>query len=279
MIPLCVLVLVLTGAAATQADVRLVEQIVNPGFGSEKAGARTTTNRVFLKERRQKVETTIETSERTARALREQGQSLRESIILRLDRDEVIEIDLDAATYSQAKVPAAKVTAAPAAPRSGAPQIGFQVRETGDTARVAGIPCRRVVAQMRARYLDPKTKKPQRENRYTYDAWIARDFPGSRELIAFRDLQRSRTSYPPLTSGGLEQLRGIVEDYDSLASEMSALEGFALRSTMRVTVVRAGQTQETEVFRLEREVKELTYSAVPDSVFEVPRALTRVGDR
>jgi hypothetical protein len=278
-IPLCVLVLTLTGAAVAQADVRLVEQIVNPGFGPDKVGARTTTNRVFLKERRQKVETTIETTERTARALREQGQSLRESTILRLDRDEVIEIDLDAATYSQAKVPAAKAVTAPAAPRSGAPQIGFQVRETGDTTRVAGIPCRRVVAQMRARYLDPKTKKPQRENRYTYDAWIARDFPGSRELTAFRDLQRSRTSYPPLISGGLEQLRGIVEDYDSLASEMSALEGYALRSTMRVTVVRAGQTQEAEVFRLEREVKELVYSALPDSVFEVPRALTRVSDR
>lgn len=278
MIPFCALVLVLAVASAAPADVRLVEQIVNPGFGPDKVGARTTTNRVYLKERRQKVETTIETSDRTAKALREQGQPLRESTILSLDRDEVIEIDLEAATYQQTKVPPVAKAAA-ATPKSGGPQIGFQVRETGDTARVAGISCRRVVAQMRARYLDPKTKKPQRENRYTYDAWIARDFPGSRELTAFQELQRSRTSYPPLISGGLEQLRGIVEDYDSLATEISALQGFALRSTMRATVVRAGQTQETEVFRLEREVKELVYSAVPDSVFEVPRAMTRVSGR
>ncbi len=278
MIRLSALVLVVLAVAAG-ADVMLVEQIVNPGFGPDKAGARTTTNRVYLKERQQKVETTIETSERTAKALRAQGHPLRESTILRLDRDEVIEIDLDAATFLQTKAPAPSAAAKTTAATAGGPQIDVQVKETGDTATVAGVPCRRVVAQMRARYTDPKTNKPKRENRYTYDAWIARDFPGSRELLAFQELQRNKTSYPPLVSGGLEQLRGLVDDYDRLATEVGALEGFALRSTLRVTVLRAGQTGETEVFRLQREVKQLVYSAVPDSVFAVPRSLTRVESR
>ena len=276
---LLLVLLVLMGAVAGGADVYFVEEIVNPGFGAEKTGARKTTNKISIKGTRQKIESDIETNKKTAAALQKQGQSLSSSTILRLDRNVVYEIDRSAQTFVQQPIPpaAAKKTAAQKpAQKPGGPQIGFKIEEPGDTTLIAGIPCRRVVAQMRARYYDPKTKKPRRENRYTYDAWIARDFPGYKEIRDFQRAQASKTSYPPLISGGLEQLKETVEDYEQLATELEALEGFAMRSTIRVSVVRPGKEGETQVFRLDREIKSLTYSPLPDSVFDVSRTLTRI---
>lgn len=267
--------LLLAGAVAGGADVYFVEQIVNPGFGAKKTGARKTTNKVYIKGKRQKVESEIETTAKTAKALREQGQVLSSSKILQLDASQVYEIDLEAQTFVQQKMPPAAKKAVPKA-ASTDPQIAFAVKETGDTTRIAGILCKRVIGQMRARYSDPKTKETRKENRYTYDAWIARDFPGYQEIKAFRALQEAQTSYPPLISGGLEQLKETVEDYEQLAGELDALEGFPMRSTIQVTVVRPDKKGEVEVFRLEREIKTLNYSPLPDSVFTVSKAMTKI---
>ena len=276
MMPLLLAVtLLLAGAVAGGADVYFVEQIVNPGSGKKKTGARKTINKVYIKGKRQKVESNIETSAKTAKALRKQGKSLNSSKILQLDASQIYEIDLEAHTFVQQKMPPAAKKATPKATGAG-PQIDFAFKEPGDTTRIAGILCTRVVSQMRARYLNPKTKKPRKENRYTYDAWIARDFPGYKEIKAFRALQEAQTSYPPLISGGLEQLTGAVENYERLGDELDALEGFPMRSTIRVTVVRPGKKGEMEVFRLEREIKTLNYSPLPDSVFTVSRTMTRV---
>ena len=262
---------------ASGADVYFVEEIVNPGFGAKKTGARKTTSKVYIKGKQQKRESSIEADKKTVKALRDQGQPLLSSTILRLDKDEVYEIDLDAQTFVQTKIPPAAKKAAKKA-KSTNPKIGFAIKEPGDTTRIAGVLCKRVVAQMRARYYDPKTKKVRRENRYTYDAWVARDFPGYQEIKAFQNLQAAKTSYPPLISGGLEQLRETVEDYDQLASELDALDGFVMRSTIQVSVVRPVNKGETEVFRLERQVKNLITSTLPDSVFGVSKALTKVTD-
>ena len=262
---------------ASGADVYFVEEIVNPGFGAKKTGARKTTSKVYIKGKQQKRESSIEADKKTVKALRDQGQPLLSSTILRLDKDEVYEIDLDAQTFVQTKSPPAAKKAAKKA-KSTNPKIGFAIKEPGDTTRIAGVLCKRVVAQMRARYYDPKTKKVRRENRYTYDAWVARDFPGYQEIKAFQNLQAAKTSYPPLISGGLEQLRETVEDYDQLASELDALDGFVMRSTIQVSVVRPEKKGETEVFRLERQVKNLITSTLPDSVFGVSKALTKVTD-
>ena len=96
---------------------------------------------------------------------------------MRLDQAQVYEIDLTAQTFVQQKAPPARKAAAKPSAAPGGPQRALAVKVPGDTARIAGIPCRRVVAQMRARYLDPKTQELRRENRYTYDACIAKDFP------------------------------------------------------------------------------------------------------
>jgi hypothetical protein len=270
--------LLLAAACVSQADVFFVEEVVNPGFGPQKIGARKTTNKVSIKEMRQKVESSIETTQKTAKAMKDQGQALNSSTILRLDQGEVYKIDMDTRTFVQTKIPPAAKPAASQAPvqKPEGPQIEFQIKETGDTTRIAGVLCKRVVAQMRASYVDPKTNQPRRENRYTYDAWIARDFPGYQEIKAFRQLQESKTSYPPLISGGLEQLKQTVEDYDQLASELQALEGFPMRSTIRVAVVRPGQKEGTEVFRLDRQIASLVYSSLPDTVFNLPATLTKV---
>jgi hypothetical protein len=268
----------LAAFTASEADVYFVEEIINPGFGRKKVGARRTRNRVYIKGRRQKVASTIETSKRAARALREQGRSLESSTILRLDKKQVYEIDLETQTYVErpAPPPDSTATARRAITDSAGPTIRFAVKEIGDSTRVAGIPCRHVVAQMRARYMDPRTGKVRRENRYTYDAWIATGFPGYPEIVAFQQSQQDSTSYPSLINGGLEQLTGAVDDLEQLEAELAALEGFAMRSTIRVTVRRAGKKGETEVFRLEREIKEFSHSPLADSVFTVPRAMKRV---
>jgi hypothetical protein len=271
--------LLLAGAVFSSADVYFEEEIVNPGFGQKKAGARQTTNKVYIKGARQKVETQIQTSKETAQALKKQGQALLSSTILRLDRAEVYQIDLEAQTFVQRKMPppAPKAAGKKVAASPSNPQVGFAFKETGDSTRIAGIPCKRVVAQMRARYQDPKSGKPLRENRYTYDAWIARNFPGYQEIRAFRTMQDTSTSYPSLISGGLEQMKEAVqEDYAELATRLEELEGFPLRSTLTASVLRADTQKETEVFRLERQIKVLIYSSLPDSVFVLPKTLTKV---
>ena len=128
---------------------------------------------------------------------------------------------------------------------------------------------------MRARYLDPKTQELRRENRYTYDACIAKNFPGFQEISAFMDLQEASTSYPSLISGGLEGL----EDHEALSEELEnaeELKGFALRATLTVAVKLPGKEKPSQVFRLDREIKTMAYAPLPDSLFHVSKALTRL---
>ena len=54
------------------------------------------------------------------------------------------------------------------------------------------------------------------------------------------------------------------------------LEGFALRSTLKVTVKRAGKKKASEVFRLERQIKSMAFAPLPDSLFRVSKSLTRL---
>ena len=273
---LCALLAIATGASA---DVYFEEEIVNPGFGKKKPGARKTINKVYIKGRSQMVERRIEANKKTVQALRKQGHSLHTSTILRLDRAEVYEIDLAARTFVRHEVPPARKAAGKKVAPKGGPRIDFAVKVPGDTSRVAGILCRRVAAQMRVRYYDAKTKKLKRENRYTYDACISKTFSGYGEISAFQTLQDTTTSYPPLISGGLEQLAGAVEDHETLSQELEGaveLEGFALRSTLKVTVKRAGKKKASEVFRLERQINSMAFAPLPDSLFRVSKSLTRL---
>ena len=264
----------LASAAIAGADVYFEEEVVNRGFGRDKTGARKTTNKIYIKGKSQRVEQQIETDAKMAKALRRQGQSLSTSTILRLDQAQVYEIDLTAQTFVQQKAPPARKAAAkPAAP--GEPQRALAVKVPGDTERIAGISCRRVVAQMRARYLDPKTQKLRRENRYTYDACIAKNFPGFREISAFMDLQKASTSYPSVVGGGLEGL----EDHEALSDELEnakELRGFALRSTLTASVKLPGKEKASQVFRLDRKIKTMVHAPLPDSLFHVSKALTRL---
>ena len=257
------------------ADVYFVEEIVNPGFGKEKTGARKTTNKVYIKGRNQMVETQIEANKKTVRALKKQGQSLNASTILQLDRAQVYQIDLTARTFAQQKAPPARKAAAKKVAKKGAPKLAFAVKVPGDTSRVAGIACRRVVAQLRARYYDEKGKKLKRENRYTYDACIAKSFPGYGEIASFKVLQDTTTSYPSLIGGGFESL----DDYQALSEEIAGAEelaGFALRSTLTATVKKGSQKRATEVFRLERQIKTMAHTPLPDSLFRVSKSLKRI---
>lgn len=272
---------VLAGIGASHADVHFVEEIVNRGFGPQRIGARRTTNEVYIKGARQKVKSTISTSEQTARQLRDQGRSLQTTTILRLDNQNVYEVDLESQTYVQRPVPpAAKPAAKKAAePASTDPRIRFTVTETGDTTRIAGVLSRRVIARMQARYMDPETGAVRRENRYTYDAWLAADFPGYKEIKAFQQLQEESTSYPPLISGGIQQLQEVVQDSDELEAHLQALEGFPMRSTIRVTVMRPGQEAETEVFRLDRQITKVQHHPLDDTVFQVSDGLSQIKTR
>lgn len=276
---LLVLSVLLAGAVASSADVHFVEEVVNQGFGAQQIGARRTVNEVYIKGRRQKVQSTIQTSEQTARKLREQGKPLKSITILALDDSTVYEIDWESQTFVRKTMPAAKPAIGDkAAEESSNPRIAFAAKETGDSTQIAGVTCRKVVAQMRARYYDPETGQPRRENRYTYEAWLAKDFPGYQEIKTFQQLQEQSTSYPPLISGGVEQLKEVAaQDSDRLEAELEALEGFPMRSTVRVTVRRPDQKGTTEVFRLDRRITELEYESLADSVFRVSKALKRVG--
>ena len=264
----------LVGAATAGADVYFEEEVVNRGFGKNKTGARKTTNKIYIKGKSQRVEQLIEADAKTAKALRRQGQSLNTSTILRLDQAQVYEIDLTAQTFVQQKAPPARKAAAKPQAAEG-PQRGFAVKVPGDTERIAGISCRRVVAQMRVRYLDPKTQDLRRENRYTYDACIAKKFPGFREITAFIALQETSTSYPSVIGGGLEGL----EDHAALSGELEnadELKGFALRSTLTASVKLPGKKKPSQVFRLDRKIKTMAHSSLPDSLFQVSKALTRL---
>ncbi len=265
----------LASAAGTGADVYFEEEVVNKGFGKDKTGARKTTHKIYIKGKSQRVEQQIETDAKTAKALRQQGQSLNTSTILRLDQAQVYEIDLTAQTFVAQKAPPAhKATAKPQAAPNGA-QLALKVKVPGDTTRIAGIPCQRVVAQMRARYLDPNTQELRRENRYTYDACIAKDFPGFQEISAFMDLQKASTSYPSVIGRGLEGL----EDRQTLLDELEnaeELKGFALRSTLTASVKLPAKEKPNQVFRLDREIKAMAHAPLPDSLFHVSKALTRL---
>ena len=264
----------LASAASAGADVYFEEEVVNRGFGKDKTGARKTTNKIYIKGKSQRVEQLIEADAKTAKALRRQGQSLNTSTILRLDQAQVYEIDLTAQTFVQQQAPPArKAVAKPQA--DGGPQRAFAVKVPGGTERIAGISCRRVVAQMRVRYLDPKTQEFRRENRYTYDACIAKKFPGFRELTAFMALQDASTSYPSVIGGGLKGL----EDHEALSGELEnadELKGFALRSTLTAAVKLPEKEKPSQVFRLDRKIKIMAHAPLPDSLFHVSKALTRL---
>lgn len=265
----------LAGAASASADVYFEEEVVNPGFGKDKVGARKTTNKIYIKGTSQRVEKRIEADAKTAKVLRQQGQPLNTCTILRLDQVQVYEIDLTAQTFVQQKAPPARKAAAKPKAAPGGPQVALAVKVPGDSQRIAGISCQRVVAQMRARYLDPKTQKLRRENRYTYDACIAKQFPGSQEISAFVALQDARTSYPSLIGGGLEGL----EDHKALSDQLenaAELKGFALRSTLTAAVKLPGKDKTSQVFRLERKIKTMAHAPLPDSLFHVSKALTRL---
>ena len=172
---------------------------------------------------------------KTVKALRHQGQSLNTSTILRLDQAQVYEIDLTAQTFVQQKAPPARKAVAKPEAATGGPQMALAVKVPGDTESIAGIPCRRVVAQMRTRYLDPKTQELRRENRYTYDACIAKKFPGFQEIGAFMDLQDASTSYPSLIGGGVRRA-GRPRIPERGLENAEELKGFALRSTLTAAV-------------------------------------------
>lgn len=258
------------------ADIHYTEEISNSGLGPKKVGARKTTNNIYIKGERQKIRSQIETSKELAQALEKEGKPLNSSTILRLDAAKLYKVDHLRQTYAQEALPPPAPAAAKPAAGPNAPEIQFQVKALPDTNRLEGILCRRVAAEMRARYYQPGTKTLRKENRYLYQAWIARDFPGYQEIERFQRLQAQKTSLPPLISGDLEQLKGIVEDYDQLAEKTAAkeLEGLVMESVLKVSV-NTGKGEE-QIFQLGRKIRNLSYSALPDSVFEVPKDLNQI---
>ncbi|MBI2503884.1 MAG: hypothetical protein HYW07_11705 [Candidatus Latescibacteria bacterium] len=271
------LALVFAGALRpAAADIHYTEEISNSGLGPKKVGARKTTNDVYIKGEKQKVRSQIEASRELAQALEKEGKPLNSSTILRLDAAAVFKVDHLRQTYAQESLPAPAPAPKPAAAGPNAPEIQFQIKALPDTNRIEGVLCRRVAAEMRARYYQPGTKTLRKENRYLYQAWVARGFPGYQEIERFQRLQTQKTSFPPLISGDLEQLRGMVEDYDQLAQQAAAeeLEGLVMESVLKV-FVNTGKG-ENQIFQLGRKIRNLSYSALPDSVFEVPKDLNQL---
>ena len=272
------LALVFAGALGpAAADIHYTEELTNSGLGPKKVGARKTTNDIYIKGERQKVSSQIETSKELAQALEKEGKPLNSSTILRLDAAKIFTVDHLRQTYSQGALPAVgKPTAAkPAAADANGPEIQFQVKALPDTSRIDGILCRRVAAEMRARYYQAGTKTLRKENRYLYQAWIAKDFPAYQEIERFQRLQTEKTSFPPLISGDLDQLKGIVEESDQLAEKSAAKElvGLVMESVLKV-YVNTGKGEE-QIFQLGRKIRNLSYSALADSVFEVPKDLNQ----
>jgi hypothetical protein len=271
------LALIFVGALCPAgADIHYTEEIANSGLGPKKVGARKTTNSVYIKGERQKVRSQIEASKELAQALEKEGKPLNSSTILRLDAAKLYKVDHLRQTYAQEALPAPGAPAAKPAASANAPEIQFEVKALPDTSRIEGILCRRVAAQMKAHYYQPGTKTLRKENRYLYQAWIARDFPGYQEIERFQRLQAQKTSFPPLISGDLEQLKDMVDDYDQLAEKAAAkeLEGLVMESALKV-FVNTGKGEE-QLFQLNRKVRGLSYSALPDSVFEVSKDLNQL---
>jgi hypothetical protein len=274
-----VILALVMGTSAVGADVFFVEEVINPGLGKKKKGSRKTIKKVYIKGKRQTVESRIEADSKTAKALKKQGQPLLSSLILHLDQRNVYEVDLDKYTYIQAKVPPVAKAAAKsvAKPKS---NVRFQIKPVPkDTLRIAGVLCSKVVAKMSVGYnLDPKTKKYKKENRYIYTVWLAKNFAGYREIKAFQDLHKTQTSYPALIDGGIAVLADKIEDYQRLADELKSLEGFPMRSSIVAEVFYSAKKKTTEVFRLERQITSYRHAALPDSVFQVSDRLTRLQD-
>ena len=268
-------------AALAAADVSYVEEIVNKGVGPRKTGKRKTTNHVYIKGQRQRVHSLIETSKSGAEALRRRGGTTDGSAILQLDRENLLQIDHTRGTYSRESLPPAgtpdeaRPGTLPAAKAAAGPdrEMEFRTRILDDTKRVAGIPCRRAAAEMKVQHLDPETGKVRRENRYLYQAWVADDFPGYRDIQRFQELQARKTSYPSLIRSGIGGAPEAIADRESLQEELDALEGFHMQSVLKV-FTRQGSKKERKVFELVRTVKSLSNSALPDSLFDVSGELS-----
>ena len=178
------------------------EEVVNRGFGKDKIGARKTTNKIYIKDKSQRVEQLIEADAKTAKALRHQGQSLNTSTILRLDQAQVYEIDLTAQTFVQQKAPPARKAVAKPEAATGGPQRALAVKVPGDTESIAGIPCQRVVAQMRTplpRPQNPKSSAAKTATR-TMPA-LPSNSPAFRRSGRY-GLADASTSIPSLIGGG-----------------------------------------------------------------------------
>ena len=266
-------VALLAGALAAQGDVCYEEEVVHSGVGPEKRGARRTLYQVCIQGSKQRVSADIETSERMARVLAGQGKSLRSTAILRLDQGRLYDIDRTALTVRQAPLPAAKPSAAASPEQTPDREISFRTRDLPDTMRIAGILCHRVAVEMTARHFRSGTREVTRRNRYLYQAWMAKGFPGYDEITSFLRLQKARTSLGPLAFGG--GLGEDLEDPGRLEQKLDRLEGFPMRSRLDVFTA-AGSGPETQLLRLSRKVLRLSHEALPDSLFQPSAQLTRL---
>ena len=266
-------VALLAGACAAQADVYYEEEVVHPGVGPAKRGSRRTLYKVHIQGSRQRVSADIETSARMAKVLMSQGKSLRTTTILHLDQGRLYDIDRTALTWRLAPLPAAKP--AVAAPKE-APgrEIAFRTRALPDTTRIAGILCRRMAAEMTARHFRTGTREVVRTNRYLYQAWMAEGFPGYDEIKAFLQLQKARTSLPPLALGGGGP-GDALEDPGRLEQELGTLKGFPLGSRLEVFTA-TGSSPEKQILRLSRRILRLAHEPLPDSLFQPSAQLKRL---
>ena len=275
--------LLLAAQGGAFADVSYVEEVVNSGIGSKKRGARRTVYEVYIKGARQRVSTDIETSKEMTRVLQNQGATLQGTKILRLDQNRLYDIDRATGTYRQQPLPAAKSAApasagrpaaSPKAPAGASPdrEITVRTRVLPDTMRVAGVLCHRVAAEMKATHYKPGTQTVQRVNRYLYQAWMADGFAGYDDIVAFREMQKDRTSLAPLIRGGLEQLADVVEDPERLETELAKLSGFPMQSELKI-FTKVGSKKERQLLRLSRRVLRLSHQSLPDSLFRPSRDL------
>ncbi len=269
------LTIAVVAAGSGRPDVFYEEEVVNSGMGSKKVGARKTVNRIYIKGQRQRVHSEIKANKKDRKKLRKQGTPLEESTILQLDRANVFEIDHAQQTYLQQRLPPAAGKRVAGQKRNDqSPEVSFRTKIMPDTSRIEGILCRRVAAELKARHFKPGTKELRRENRYLYQAWMATDFPGSGEIEDFLERHRKKTSYPSPMGGGLDQLAKSVDDYDKLEEELSALKGFPMQSELKVFTKKAGGKQK-QLLKLSRKVNSLSYSPLPDSLFELSKGLRR----
>ena len=257
------------------ADVSYVEEVTSIAKGQK--GSQKTVNRVYIKGRNQKVRSSIEADKKMAQVLEKQGQALESSTILRLGEANVYKIDHVSQTFVEDKLPAAKAVATGKGVNedAGGPEIQFRVKEMSDTKHIEGILCQRVAADMVARYYDPATKKLKKTNRYLYQAWVARDFPGYEEIRGFQAQQARQTSYPSLISGSLEQLRGRVEDFEDLGEKIEVLEGFPMQSVLKVYVGRAGK-EEKQIFQLTRTINSLSRAPLSPAEFHTAKGFQKI---